>query len=49
MATVGGMFLATEAGYEQQLPSFFEVFMQDRINQSLRPALRHVLVVMAER
>lgn len=49
MTSLGGMFLATELGNEQELPSFFEVFMQDRINQSLKPAVRHIALVLAER
>lgn len=49
MAGLGGMFLATEIGFEEQLPSFFEIFMQDRIQNSLKPALRHTFLVMAER
>lgn len=44
-----GMFLASEAGQDEQLPSFFEVFMQDRINQSLKPALKYVVMVLMER
>lgn len=34
---------------DPRFPSFFEVFMQDRIDQSLKPAARHVAVVLAER
>ncbi len=49
MATMGGMFLAHELGTNQAFPSFFEVFMQDRIHQSLKPAVRHVFLVLAER
>jgi hypothetical protein len=49
MGTLGGMFLATELGQEQELPSFFEIFMQDRITQSLKPAAHHVAQVVAER
>lgn len=49
MGTLGGMFLATELGQEQELPSFFEIFMQDRITQSLKPAVHHVAQVVAER
>lgn len=44
-----GMFLASEASHAGPLPSFFEVFMQDRINQSLKPALKHVAMVLMER
>ena len=47
--SIGGMFLAHELGNDPHFPSFFEVFMQDRIHQSLKPAVRHVFLVLAER
>lgn len=47
--SIGGMFLAHEMGTDPHYPSFFEVFMQDRIHQSLKPAVRHVFLVLAER
>ncbi|KAM3570998.1 hypothetical protein VYU27_006958 [Nannochloropsis oceanica] len=47
--SIGGMFLAHELGTDPQFPSFFEVFMQDRIHQSLKPAVRHVFLVLVQR